>query len=161
MLKSSESWIINCTRVNSHMLIITISSESGESQGRGSLVGCRLRGCTESDTTEVTQQQQQQLVSLLLYSLKLNQLKDNFQNGLPRWHSGKESACQCRRPRVVSLMPGLGKFPGVGNGNSLQYSFLENYVDRGVWQATVLPELQEVTGLQEPQGYKSQIRLSN
>ena len=31
----------------------------GESQGRGSLVGCRLRGRTESDTTEVTQQQQQ------------------------------------------------------------------------------------------------------
>ena len=32
----------------------------GESQGRGSLVGCRLGGCTESDTTNVTQQQQQQ-----------------------------------------------------------------------------------------------------
>ena len=32
----------------------------GESQGRGSLVGCCLWGCTESDTTEVTQQQQQQ-----------------------------------------------------------------------------------------------------
>ena len=32
----------------------------GESQGRGSLVGCRLWGCTESDTTEATQQQQQE-----------------------------------------------------------------------------------------------------
>ena len=32
----------------------------GESQGRGSLVGCRLWGRTESDTTEATQQQQQQ-----------------------------------------------------------------------------------------------------
>ena len=32
----------------------------GESQGRGSLVGCRLWGRTESDTTEVTQQQQQE-----------------------------------------------------------------------------------------------------
>ena len=32
----------------------------GESQGRGSLVGCRLWGLTESDTTEVLQQQQQQ-----------------------------------------------------------------------------------------------------
>ena len=32
----------------------------GESQGRGSLVGCCLWGCTESDTTEATQQQQQQ-----------------------------------------------------------------------------------------------------
>ena len=32
----------------------------GESQGRGRLVGCRLWGCTESDTTDTTQQQQQQ-----------------------------------------------------------------------------------------------------
>ena len=32
----------------------------GESQGRGSLAGCRLWGCTESDTAEATQQQQQQ-----------------------------------------------------------------------------------------------------
>ena len=32
----------------------------GESQGRGSLVGCRLWGRTESDTTEATEQQQQQ-----------------------------------------------------------------------------------------------------
>ena len=36
----------------------------GESQGRGSLVGCRLCGHTESDTTEVTQQQQQQQTNL-------------------------------------------------------------------------------------------------
>jgi len=32
----------------------------GESQGQGSLVGCRLWGCTESDTTDATWQQQQQ-----------------------------------------------------------------------------------------------------
>ena len=38
----------------------------GESQGRGSLVGCRLWGRTESDTTEVTQQQQQPLPCLFL-----------------------------------------------------------------------------------------------
>ena len=36
----------------------------GESQGRGSLVGCRLWGCTESDTTEATQQQQQQKITV-------------------------------------------------------------------------------------------------
>ena len=32
---------------------------------------------------------------------------------------------------------GLGRFPGVGNGNPLQYSCLENYTDRGAWWATV------------------------
>ena len=36
----------------------------GESQGRGSLVGCRLWGLTESDTTDMTQQQQQQFAPL-------------------------------------------------------------------------------------------------
>ena len=33
----------------------------------------------------------------------------------------------------VGLIPGLGRFPGEGNGNPLQYSFLENPIDRGTW----------------------------
>ena len=40
--------------------------------------------------------------------------------------------------REAGLIPGLGRSPGLGNGNSLQYLCLENYVDRGAWQATVL-----------------------
>ena len=39
--------------------------------------------------------------------------------------------------RDVDLIPGSVRFPGVGNGNPLQYSFLENSMDRGAWQATV------------------------
>ena len=35
----------------------------------------------------------------------------------------------------VDLMPGLGRFPGVGNGKLLQYSCLENSMDRGTWWA--------------------------
>ena len=35
------------------------------------------------------------------------------------------------------LIPGSGRFPGVGNGNPLQYSCLENSRDRGAWQVTV------------------------
>ena len=34
-------------------------------------------------------------------------------------------------------IPGLGRSPGGGNGNPLQYSCLENSIDRGAWQATV------------------------
>ena len=34
-------------------------------------------------------------------------------------------------------VPGSGRFPGLGNGNPLQYSCLENSVDRGAWQAIV------------------------
>ena len=39
--------------------------------------------------------------------------------------------------RDVGLIPGSGRSPGVGNGNPLQYSCLENSVDKGTWQATV------------------------
>ena len=45
----------------------------GESQGRGSLVGCHLWGCTESDTTEVTWQEWQQQFLTLPPSLFLGQ----------------------------------------------------------------------------------------
>ena len=39
--------------------------------------------------------------------------------------------------RDVASMPGLGRSPGEGNGNLLQYSRLENPMDRGAWQVTV------------------------
>ena len=37
----------------------------------------------------------------------------------------------------VGLIPGLGRSPGGGNGNPLQYSCLENPMDRAAWRATV------------------------
>ena len=37
----------------------------------------------------------------------------------------------------LGLIPGSGRFPGEGNGNPLQYSCLENPMDRGAWWATV------------------------
>ena len=39
--------------------------------------------------------------------------------------------------RDASLIPELGRSPGEGNGNTLQYSPLENSMDRGAWWATV------------------------
>ena len=39
--------------------------------------------------------------------------------------------------RDTGLISGLGRSPGEGHGNSLQYSCLENPMDRGVWWATV------------------------
>ena len=39
--------------------------------------------------------------------------------------------------RDAGLIPGLGRSSGIGNGNSLQYSCLENPMDRGAWRATV------------------------
>ena len=37
----------------------------------------------------------------------------------------------------IGLIPWSGKSPGEGNGNSLQYSFLENSMDRGAWRTTI------------------------
>ena len=39
--------------------------------------------------------------------------------------------------RDMGSVSGLGRYPGVGHGNPLQYSCLENPMDRGAWQATV------------------------
>ena len=39
--------------------------------------------------------------------------------------------------RDMGLIPGLGRSPGEGHGNPLQYSCLENPMDRGAWRATV------------------------
>ena len=63
--------------------------------------------------------------------------------GLPGGSDGKESACNVGD---LGLIPGLGRSPGEGNGNPLQYSCLEKW---GAWQATV-------HGVS-----KSQTRLSN
>ena len=40
--------------------------------------------------------------------------------------------------RVKGLILGLGRSPGEGNGNPLQYSCLENTMDRGAWRATII-----------------------
>ena len=40
-------------------------------------------------------------------------------------------------PANAGSIPGSGRFPGEGNDNPLQYSCLENFMDRGTWRATV------------------------
>ena len=54
--------------------------------------------------------------------------------GFPGGSDGKESVCSAEAPGSI---PGSGRFPGEGNGNWLQYSFLENLMDRRVWWTTV------------------------
>ena len=49
----------------------------------------------------------------------------------------KEPVCQCRRHKRSGSTPGLGRSPGGGHGNPLQYSCLENYMDRETSRATV------------------------
>ena len=54
--------------------------------------------------------------------------------GFPHTSVGEESACNAGDPGSVL---GPGRSPGEGNGNPLQYSCLENPMNRGAWQATV------------------------
>ena len=49
----------------------------------------------------------------------------------------KNSPANAGDIRDEDSIPGLGRSPGEGNGNPLQYSCLENIMDRGAWQATV------------------------
>ena len=54
--------------------------------------------------------------------------------GLPWWLSSKEAACNAGD---LGLIPESGRSPGEGNGYPLQYSCLQNYMDRGAWWAIV------------------------
>ena len=58
--------------------------------------------------------------------------------GLPWWLSGQESASNAGDIGDVGSIPGLGRSPGGGHDNSLQYSCRENPMDRGAWWAMVL-----------------------
>ena len=77
------------------------------------------------DSTQFTETTQ-----ILLIKLEVITLRIGFPDGL----DGKESACNARD---LGSVPGSGRSPGEGNGNSLQYSCLENSMDREAWQATV------------------------
>ena len=88
----------------------------GESHGQRSLEGYSPWGHKESDTTEWR-------------SINTGNLK-----WFLWWLSSKESTCKAGD---LGSSPGLGKSPGGGHGNPLQYSHLENPMGRGAWKATV------------------------
>ena len=59
---------------------------------------------------------------------------------------GKESACNAGDP---GLIPGSGRFHREGNGYPLQYSCLENSMDKGAWWATVQGVTKSLTQLSD------------
>ena len=64
----------------------------------------------------------------------------------PGGSEGKESACSAGDPGSI---PGLGRSPGEGDDNPLQYCCLENPMDRGAWWATVHGVAKSRTGLSD------------
>ena len=64
-----------------------------------------------------------------------------LERGFPGGSDSKESACN---GGDLNLTPGLGRSPGEGNDYPLQYSCLENSIDRAAWRATLSTGLQRV-----------------
>ena len=81
-----------------------------------------------------------------------------LKKGLPSWLDSKESLCSAGNP---GLVPELGRSPGEGNGNRLQYSCLENPMDRGAWQATVHNIAKSRTRLSNSHTQMKKLRLRN
>ena len=152
----------------------------GESQGQAILVGCRLWGRTESDTTEVTQQQQQEWRKTLpltspvglyvgswggcyLDLFLVNQLQKEkpLHNSLvikplrfPGGARGKEPAWPMQETEEVWVRSlGPGRSPGGGHGNPLQCSLLENPMDWGAWRALIHGVAKSWTQLKRQHAY--------
>ena len=75
--------------------------------------------------------------SIMVYHGILNIVPCAIQQGFPGGTSSKEPVCQCRRLKRCGFDPWVQRSPGAGHGNPLQYSCLENPMDRRVWWATV------------------------
>ena len=57
------------------------------------------------------------------------------QEGFCGGSDGKEFACNAREPGLIT---GSGRSPGAGDENPLQYSYVENPMDRGAWRGCLL-----------------------
>ena len=93
----------------------------GEFHGQRSLASYNPQGHKESDRTEP-----------LTHTHTHTHTRKEM--GFPGSSDGKESACNAGD---LGSIPGPRRYPGEGNGYPFQYSFLENSMHRGAWQATV------------------------
>ena len=110
-------WTVNCTGSDSPRVWMQCPPP-----GRGDQLAPLL--------SATWQQHQQQQLILGCRSWTRVYISEGFPGGL----AGKESAYNAGD---LGSIPGSGRSPGGGNGTTLQYSCLENPMDRGVWRATV------------------------
>ena len=120
----------NNTGVGSHSLLQRISSAQGSKPG---LLHCR------------------QVFQLLSHQGSLRQwwIDINYcwgKLGFPGSSMVKNLPLSARDTKDVGSIPRLGRCPGLGNGNPLQYSHLENSMHRGAWWATVHGAAKSWTG---------------
>ena len=102
-----------------------------------------------------TQTHREATLTLAIHLSYLEAIKQN--SCFPWWLSGKESACQCQRHRFI---PGLQRSPGEGNYSPLQYSCLENLMDRRNWRAAVHGVTKSQTRLKQLSTHTQEMPLS-
>ena len=110
----------------------------GKSHGQKNLVGYSSWDCKESDTTERLTLSPHFLGSLQILTPVITKLLNClcvcFLRGVPGGSDDKESTCQCRR---FEFNPWIRKIPRRREWHPLEYSCLENPMDRGAWRAIV------------------------
>ena len=74
---------------------------------------------------------------LVTFSLHFKSPSIQLKKACPGGAVVKNSPANAGDTGDMGLIPGLGRFPRGGKGNPLQYSCLENPMDRGAWQAMV------------------------
>ena len=84
-----------------------------------------------------------------------------LQFGLSQGLSGKESSCNAGNAEDVDLIPELARSPGRGHGNPLQYSCLEDPMDRGAWRVTVHRVTKSQTDLKWRNKHTHKIIITN
>ena len=85
---------------------------------------------------------------------RLLSTEDSLNKHSPAWlytvsYQGSEVKASARNVGDLGSIPGWGRSPGEGNSNPLQYFCLENPMDGGAWQATVLEVAKSRTGLSD------------
>ena len=78
--------------------------------------------------------------------------------GFPDGSVGKESTCNAGNPGDVGLIPGMGRSPGEGNGNPLQYSCLENPMDGGAMKGCYSPWGRKESDMTEPLHFQRRLK---
>ena len=119
------AWLFFKVKINGPCKKPRTDFPGGSIRIRLPMQGIRVRSLVPEDSTccRATKPQRVSLCATITESL-----------GFPGGSDGKENACNVGD---LASIPGLGRSPGEGNGYPLQYSGLENSMDREAWQATV------------------------
>ena len=129
---NKDAWHTTWTN-NSHVsdkLVKDFHTLAGEETPRPQ--GCAPR--PPSNLQPLRHQHHHSQLQVFLHPYRLLSLLEVFAGGT----SGKEPTCHCRLDvKDIGSVSWWGRFPGEGNSNPLQYSCLENPMDKGAWRATV------------------------